>query len=149
MDLTFHPSAGWTLRPAGPADFNGISQVFLTCLSEFPWRSAPRRELMQMENALLSGECFVVTEPRAGVVGFMIMDAVSGYISHLFVDADWRFCGIGSSLLQVARSVTSEPLKLDVDDQNTDALRAYQALGWTEVINAQKNARGQRRLISP
>lgn len=149
METLSHTAAGWTIRPSGPKDHRGISRVFLECLVEFPWRDSPRRELMGMENALLSGECFVATEPQAGVVGFIIFDEITGYVSHLFVEDDWRFCGVGSGLLNATRDAAQKPLHLDVDEQNSNALRAYQALGWTEMVGTPKPRQGQRRLISP
>lgn len=149
MDTLTHSGAGWTIRPAAPIDHPGIAEVFLSCLSAFPWRGSPRRELSSMENALLSGECFVAYVPQAGVVGFVIYDTITAYISHLFVDDDWRFCGIGSTLLKLARDVVARPVRLDVDEQNEAALTVYRALGWTEVIETPGPSRGQRRMISP
>lgn len=102
-----------------------------------------------MENALLSCESYVATEEQAGVIGFIILDPVSGYVSHLFVDEDWRFCGVGSGLLSAARIAADKPLELHVDDLNTDALRAYQSMGWTEAMETPQTRQGQKRLISP
>ena len=149
METLSHNAAGWTIRPSGPRDHRGIARVFLGCLEEFPWRDSPRRELMGMENALLSGECFVATEPKAGVVGFIIFDEITRYVSHLFVDDDWRFCGVGSGLLEATRDALEKPLFLDVDELNSNAIRAYERLGWTEMMDTPKPKQGQRRLISP
>ena len=149
METLSHNAAGWTIRPSGPRDHRGIARVFLGCLVEFPWRTSPRRELMGMENALLSGECFVATEPQAGVVGFIIFDEFTGYVSHLFVEQDWRFCGVGSGLLDAVRGIARKPLHLDVDEQNYNALQMYQRLGWTEVVGTPKPRQGQRRMSGP
>ncbi len=102
-----------------------------------------------MENALLSCESYVATEEDAGIVGFIIVDPNSAYVSHLFVEADWRLCGVGTGLLAAARQASDKPLQLHVDELNTGALKAYQAIGWTEVMETPSARLGQKRLISP
>ena len=68
---------------------------------------------------------------------------------HLFVAEDWRLCGVGSGLLEVARDLARAPLSLDVDDQNALAMKAYLAMGWTEKVDAPGGRAGQVRLTGP
>ena len=74
----------------------------------------------------------------------------TGYVDHLFVDEDWRLCGVGRGLLEVARYEAARPLILDVDMQNVAARRAYEKLGWHVVVDAKPLRPGQQvRLVSP
>jgi len=72
------------------------------------------------------------------------------YIDHLFVDRDWRFCGVARGLLEVARQQATGPLSLDVDAENMGARRAYEALGWQVVASTSSTGKArQMRLVSP
>lgn len=102
-----------------------------------------------MRRTLLAAEVFVAEEARAGVVGFVSLEGLSAYVPHLFVDADWRYCGIGRGLLEVARDQVGQPLKLDVDRENVRALAAYQAMGWRVAATAGQRPGDQIRLIGP
>ena len=75
------------------------------------------------------------------MVGFLTLEQGKAYVPHVFVDGDWRFCGVGSGLLQVARNFVGRPLKLDVDIQNAAAIEAYTALGWREQAKVGRGSR--------
>ena len=82
------------------------------------------------------------------MIGFLTLERKSSYVPHLFVAEDWRLCGVGSGLLEVARDLARAPLSLDVDDQNALAMKAYLAMGWTEKVDTSTRP-GQRRLTGP
>jgi len=78
------------------------------------------------------------------------VNVTTGYVDHLFVHRDWRFCGVGRGLLEVARKEADKPLILDVDTQNVSARHAYEKLGWRVLADAKPARPGQQvRLISP
>lgn len=151
MRLLSHPGAGWYIRLAGPADKDRIEAIFCACLKDFPWRGSVESELNRLRKSVLTSHFFVAEETRAGVIGFLTLEKPTAYIPHLFVDEDWRFCGVGQGLLAVARDEAGKPLRLDVDAQNDKARAAYAAMGWRELAKAaQKSVRpGQVRLIGP
>lgn len=149
MSLRSHPNAGWSIRLAGPDDRQAIERVFLDCLQDFPWRGSPVQQLRWMRQTSLAADTYVAEEPRAGVVGFLTLEDFNAYIPHLFVDLDWRFCGIGTSLLDVARSAAGKPLKLDVDRLNVKARAAYRSMGWKEIAHAGARKNDQVRLLGP
>lgn len=144
-----HRSAGWEIRPHSRDDRSDIQRVFLNCLTEFPWRQNPQREVDTLLYDLKYSTVLVATEPDAGLIGFIVLLTDKAYVSHLFVDPDWRLCGVGGGLLNVGRTLTSRPLQLDVDAKNYGALLAYQALGWTEAIANGHVRSNQRRLLGP
>ena len=144
-----HPAAGWHIRPFERRDYRPCYKLFRDCLREFPWRGAATPYLRQLFNSLPTARAWIAEEPNAGVIGFLTLRPDSGYIDHLFIDADWRLCGVARGLLEVARGQMAMPLSLDVDVQNTAARRAYEALGWKIVARAGKAKADQIRLISP
>ena len=148
MKYDLHPGAGWTIRAASLADFFEIEDVFRGCLTDFGWRNG-EQEVDRLHQTLAVTRVLVAEEPRAGVVGFLTLERKKAYVPHLFVHPDWRFCGIGSSLLNVARAKAKEPLELDVDAENKAARAVYERLGWIELTGANRRPRpGQIRLIS-
>ena len=149
MSLLSHPAAGWSIRRAARTDWARVETLFVRCLKDFPWRRSQTDELIRFRQTVLAAEIFVAEEPRAGLVGFVTLEGLTAYVPHLFVDADWRYCGIGRGLLDVAREQVGQPLKLDVDRQNERALAAYMAMGWTVPATAGRRPGDQIRLVSP
>ncbi|WP_291199771.1 GNAT family N-acetyltransferase [Hyphomonas sp.] len=105
---------------------------------------------MILRRALSPQAAWVAEEPDAGIVGFLTLQPLQDYIDHLFVDTDWRFCGVARGLLEVARQGATGALSLDVDTENMGARRAYEALGWQVVASTGSTGKArQMRLVSP
>ena len=149
MELLSHPGAGWSIRRAHSGDRADVESIFKTCLAAFPWRNSAPAEIARLRQTLLAADLFVAVESRSGVIGFVSVEIHNAYIPHLFVDEDWRFCGVGAGLLEVARDIVRGPLQLDVDIQNTAARAAYERLGWTVVTPAGGRRGDQIRLVGP
>jgi GNAT superfamily N-acetyltransferase len=145
-----HAGAGWTIRPFNRNDRIPCLRIFRDCLRAFPWRGDWQAFLPTLQNAFASARVFVATEPSAGVIGFLTVNVATGYVDHLFVHEDWRLCGVGRGLLDVAHGEAGKPLTLDVDMQNTAARKAYENMGWRVVADAPPlRPRQQIRLVSP
>ncbi len=145
-----HLAAGWSIRPFAPSDRAASFVIFRNCLKEFPWRGDWRAYQPALDTGFNTGRAFVAEEPNAGVIGFITLQMPSAYIDHLFVAADWRLCGVGRGLLEVARAEAGRALTLDVDADNHGARRAYEALGWGLVADTRQTRHGpQVRLIGP
>lgn len=115
-----------------------------------PWRIRNRGQYMILRRSLTPLNAWVAEEPDAGVIGFLTVQLPQDYIDHLFVDPDWRFCGVARGLLEVARQSASGALSLDVDTENMGARRAYEALGWEVVASTGSTSKArQMRLVSP
>lgn len=151
MSLLSHPGAGWSIRAAQLSDKDRIETIFRGCLREFSWRLPVEDEVNRLRQTAMSAHFYVAEEAAAGVIGFLTVEMSRSYVPHLFVDADWRFCGVADGLLKVAREVTGKPLQLDVDLKNKPARAAYAALGWRVLADAEKAGRRRRqiRLVGP
>lgn len=149
MSLLSHPGAGWSVRHWRREDYPRIEVIFKDCLKAFPWRGLERDEIMRLRQTLSANVAFVAVEKQAGVVGFLTLEQGKAYIPHVFVDLEWRLCGVGSGLLKVARSFVGQRLQLDVDVQNESAIEAYLALGWRERAKFERGRNEQLRLIGP
>ena len=147
MSLYSHPGAGWSVRHWRRGDYPQIEVIFRDCLKAFPWRRAERDEIIRLRQSLSANVAFVAEEKRAGVVGFLPLEHGQAYVPHVVVDRDWRLCGVGSGLLQVARNFVGRPLQLDVDVQNEAAIEAYTALGWRERARVGRDRNEQVSLV--
>lgn len=145
-----HAGAGWSIRPFTATDAGACLAIFRDCLTDMPWRTRNRGQYLILRRALTPPNAWVAVEPEAGVIGFLTIQGVQDYIDHLFVDPDWRFCGVARGLLEVARQSATGALSLDVDEENIGARRAYEALGWQVVANSTAASKArQMRLVSP
>jgi GNAT superfamily N-acetyltransferase len=149
MSLMSHPAAGWSIRRAKQPDRGAVEDVFVRSLREMAWRRSQTDELILFRQTILAAEVFVAEEAAAGIIGFVSLEGLTAYVPHLFVDEDWRLCGVGRGLLDVARDQVGQPLKLDVDRQNARAINAYSAMGWTVPAPAGRRPGDQIRLVSP
>lgn len=138
------------IRPLETADIPSCRDIFTDCLQGMPWRAAHRGQHLTLRRALESQPAWVAEEPNAGIIGFLTLQVPADYVDHLFVDEDWRLCGVARGLLEVARCEAEGPLSLDVDTDNLAARRAYEALGWQVVASTGGGSRGrQMRLVGP
>ena len=148
--MYIHAGAGWHIRNYETSDGQACMSIFMSCLRKFPWRGAPRPYVARLIRSLPGAKIWVAEEPNAGIIGFLTLQPHDAYIDHIFVHEDWRFCGVGRGLLEVAREEAGQPLTLDVDTQNFGARKAYEALGWHVAASAgEDSARSQIRLVSP
>ena len=118
-----HAGAGWSIRPFTLNDRISCLRIFSDCLRDFPWRGDWKAYLPVLQNAFVSSRVLVAEEPSAGMIAFLTVQMRTGYVDHLFVDEDWRLCGVGRGLLEVARYEAARPLILDVDMLATYAPR--------------------------
>ncbi|MEL7128592.1 MAG: GNAT family N-acetyltransferase [Pseudomonadota bacterium] len=146
-----HDGAGWSLRPFEERDFRQVHAIFRTCFAAFPWRGRYRlSNSSDLGRAIGAHTTWVAEEPYAGIVGFMIFEPRTGYVSHVFIDQDWRLCGISTAFLKAARQKVGHALSLDVDERNRTARRAYAALGWKVAAKTPHPRNSdQIRLIGP
>lgn len=145
-----HAGAGWSIRPFTAADVGPCLAIFRECLTQMPWRIRNRDQYMILRRSLTPLNAWVATEPDAGVIGFLTLQLAQDYIDHLFVDPDWRLCGVARGLLEVARQGAIGALSLDVDAENLRARRTYEALGWQLVAGTGSTSKArQMRLVSP
>ncbi len=138
------------IRPLETADIPECRDIFTDCLTDMPWRERHRGQHLALRRALETQPAWVAEEPNAGVIGFLTLQVPTDYVDHLFVDRDWRFCGVARGLLEVARIEATGALSLDVDSENMTARRAYEALGWQVVASTGGVGRArQMRLVGP
>ena len=81
----------------------------------------------------------VVKTDEAMIVGFI--GVADGNIEMLFISPEYRNCGIGSLLLKNAIE-TQVATKVDVNEQNPDAIGFYQRLGFTVIGRSELDGQG-------
>ena len=127
--------SGMTIREAVPADRDELVEIWLrsvrathTFLTENDIHT-----LLPLVREELGGndlELWVLTSQEGRSIGFMGLSGA--VVEALFLDPDYRRRGGGRLLLDDARR-RKGPLAVDVNEQNPEAVRFYEALGFTLV----------------
>ena len=89
------------------------------------------RPLVAGELAGTAVDWWVLLSPSAAIIGFL--GYTSGTIEALFIDPAHRRRGAGRLLVAHAQRLAAGPLAVDVNEANEQAVRAYQALGFSVV----------------
>jgi putative acetyltransferase len=106
-----------------------VAEVDLQLFKPLVWEG-----LRTMEHLL------AVRNSEGQVVGFI--GVVGDEVTMLFVHPDWRSQGIGRRLLTHAVTVLGA-MRLDVNEQNVQALGFYRQMGFTVVGRSERDGMGK------
>ncbi|MEO7998885.1 MAG: GNAT family N-acetyltransferase [Gemmatimonadaceae bacterium] len=134
MTATHHGTTPFHIRRATPADRE--------CLVDIWWRSASATHtflsVSQLE-ALLPDvqalhlellDTWVLCAESSDAVGFLVLDMSA--VDALFIAPEWLRRGGGKLLMRKARELAG-PLRVDVNEQNANAIQFYLAEGFVIV----------------
>ncbi len=134
------------IRPARPEDHEQLVALwersvrathdFLTDSDIVSLRPQAAEEL-----AGAAVDWWVLVSPAGTIAGFL--GYTSGTIEGLFIDPDHRRQGAGRLLVAHAQVLAAGPLAVDVNEGNTQAIRAYQALGFSVVARSPTDGEGR------
>ncbi len=129
----------YQLRPATPDDAEAIAEVYLASRRAF----LPYAPLMHTDDEVrqwlreLVIPVFDVTVATRGdaVVGMMVLsrDGESGWIDQLYLHPEHVGQGLGTLLLDRAKSTLGSPIRLYSFARNHDAQRFYERNGFTAL----------------
>jgi putative acetyltransferase len=79
---------------------------------------------------LVPSNTIIVAERAGVIVGFVVIDPESGWLDQIVVDPDrWR-TGIARNLIEAAKGICPDGIRLDVNQTNERALRFYERIGF-------------------
>ena len=123
-----------TIRKASKTDASRIAEIHRRSREEaMPWLPdlhTPEEDLWFYENLVIPDQDVAVHEVNGEITGFIA--TAQGWLHHLYVDPDHWGHGIGALLLLSAQS-HNKTLQLWVFQQNTGAIRFYEAHGFTQI----------------
>lgn len=96
----------------------------------------------QNEYALNADVWVAATKER--IVGFMV--ARDSVIAQIFVDVDIQRSGVGTALLNQAKKIYPDGLKLTTLEQNVNARRFYEKHGFVAGVTGINPINGQRNI---
>ncbi len=99
------------------------------------------RPLVAEEFAGAVVDWWLLVDDESRTVGFL--GYTPNFIDGLFIDPDFRGRGAGTLLVAHAERVASGPLRVDVNEQNDDARRFYEAMGFVVVGRSATDGSGR------
>jgi putative acetyltransferase len=88
------------------------------------WRARWRKELVP-------AAAIVVAEAAGEMIGFVTVDATTGYLDQIVVAPDHWASGVGAALIGEAKRLSPAGLDLDVNTDNARAIRFYEKHGFS------------------
>ena len=132
------------IRPASVADRDGLLDIWLrsvrathTFLAEDDIQALLP---LVREHALAELELWVLCASSDDAVGFMGLSGAT--VEALFIAPEWSRKGGGRMLVEHARRLKGR-LSVDVNEQNPDAVRFYEACGFTVVGRSEVDSGGR------
>jgi GNAT superfamily N-acetyltransferase len=124
--------AAWVIRRATARDAAAVSRVFVAARDEMTYLPRIDDEHRPLLGGWFIGRCPIwLAEEDGEALGF---SGVQGEeLAHLYVDPAAQNRGIGSALLEHAKSVSPQRLELWVFQRNAGARRFYQRHGFRLV----------------
>ena len=129
------------LRPATSADASAVAGVFLASRKQFlPFAplahpdDSVRRWIAEI--LIPTGHVTVAVDSAGTIIGMMALaqDGSSGWIEHLYLHPSAVNQGIGTRLLELAKSTLGSPIRLYAFQANTKARRFYERHGFTPLL---------------
>ncbi len=100
------------------------------------WRERWRKELVPVAT-------ITVAEMGGGLVGFVTVDPITGYLDQIVVAPEAWGSDVANALMDEARRISPRGLELKVNADNARAIRFYQKQGFVnagETVNATSGA---------
>jgi GNAT superfamily N-acetyltransferase len=133
------------LRPAEPADAEEVAEVFLAAnqhsLSYLPDLHSDEETRGWIRDTVLPTTTVWVAESEGRVVAFASLHG--DMLEHLYVHPDFYSRGIGTSLLEKARSFSPGRLRLYTFVRNERARRFYERHGFRAIAFGSDNEQNE------
>ncbi len=124
-----------SLRPYDPHDEDATVALWLrTWQAAYPqldfaarldwWRARWRNELVASAD-------IVIAEADGEVIGFVTVDPRTFYLDQIVVAPEHWASGVGAALIAVAKQLSPAGLELDVNTDNSRAIRFYDKQGFS------------------
>lgn len=134
----------FTIRQSVPGDADALFTTWQTAVeATHHFLSASDKEEIAalVRDEYIPNAAFTVAANEQGQV-IAFMGLTDNVIDSLFVHSDWFGQGIGRQLLNAALK-EHETLKLDVNEQNPQAVSFYKKFGFKEVGRSEQDDSGR------
>lgn len=127
------------LRPATLADADAIAAVYLASRKTFvgfaPLVHSDESIYQWVRETLIPGCQVVVAEEGAAILGMMALSKSKGkgWIDQLYLSPEAVGQGVGSRLVEEAKSILGSPIYLHTFQENFKARRFYERHGFSVV----------------
>jgi putative acetyltransferase len=122
------------LRPYRPDDFDAAIDIWMSAWQAAMPEIAFAKRLdwwrHRWLHQLVPNNTVTIAELDGAVVGFVVIDPVTGWLDQVAVaPANWSR-GIAGTLMEEAKRVAPNRIRLDVNQTNARAIQLYERLGF-------------------
>jgi GNAT superfamily N-acetyltransferase len=125
------------IRPYEPRDLDFAAEAANAACRQayafFGYNHPVSATRTRLDQALAEGQKFFVPEVDGVVVGILTLKPA--FIDRLFITPHWQGLGIGSALIEFAKSLNPSGLELHCAQQNFGACRLYERHGFVAVTH--------------
>lgn len=141
------------IRPRADADWPAMLDLWVAA-----WRTTypgidfdARRvwlteRVAALENAGARTLCALVG-PDATLAGFVVIDPASGWLDQICVGPEYFGGGLGPALVGAARAASPQAIRLDVNADNTRAIRFYERNGFVQTGRGANTLSGRATIL--
>lgn len=133
------------IREGSPADHDALVDIWLRSVRETHTflTEDDIQELLPLVRggALAELELWVLEDDGGTLAGFMGLDDAT--VEALFIAPEFLRRGGGRMLIDHARRLKGGPLRVDVNEQNPEAVRFYERCGFTVVGRSDVDSAGR------
>ena len=128
-----------TFRSASELDSDRIAEIYLTCRKQFlpyaPLAHSDEEIRRWTKQTLIPGGGVTVAVVNDTIVGFLAVssDDSYGWIDQVYLDPSMTGSGLGSALVELAKTQVAPPVRLYTFQRNEGARRFYRRHGFREV----------------
>lgn len=139
MNLISPMQTPFSFRTATQLDAEAIAQVYLSSRSAFVSFAALTHSAeavtQWIRNHLIPNHQVIVVEQDQQIIGMMALTAEkhTGWIDQLYLHPDFVGQGIGTTLVEYAKSALGSPIRLYTFQENHRAMRFYERQGFKPI----------------
>lgn len=129
----------FSFRSATPSDTEAVAQVYLSSRKEFvsfaPIVHSEEAVYQWVRDVLIPSNQLIVVEQDKEIIGMMALSATEGigWIDQLYLHPDVVGQGIGTRLIEWAKTELGSPIRLYTFQENQRAIRFYKRHGFKAI----------------
>jgi len=101
----------------------------------------------RLEELEAAGACTLCLSDRGALAGFVVIHPLTGWLDQLCVHPDHFGAGVAPALIAAARQASPSGVRLDVNEDNSRAVRFYEREGFVKIGVGPFSRSGRKTIV--